>query len=325
MGSAQTARSLGDAVAVVTGGSSGIGRATALRFARRGARLALAARAEEPLRQARDECSALGAETIALPTDVGDEEQVERLANEAVERFGRVDVWVNAAAVMAYGDFERIPSDVFRTVIQTNLFGQSHGARSALRRFREQGSGVLINLASVWGRVTTPAVSPYVVSKHAIRALSECLRQELREASDIHVVTILPEAVDTPIFEHAANFAGRRVRPIPPLVDVDEVAQSIERCAEFPKREITFGRAGRSLELLHTFLPQLYERIAPPMFTEGTFLSIETGPDTGNVLCPRDPHTSDGGWKRTRRKLLRRGLAEALGGAASGLIHRGRH
>ena len=87
-----------------------------------------------------------------MPTDVRDEAAVEALARRAVERFGRLDVWVNCAGVMAYGRFEDVPSDVFRAVIETNLFGQVHGARAALRRFRAQGRGVLVNMGSVWGR-----------------------------------------------------------------------------------------------------------------------------------------------------------------------------
>jgi NAD(P)-dependent dehydrogenase (short-subunit alcohol dehydrogenase family) len=311
---------LENSVVVITGASSGIGRAAALRFAKRGARLALAARGPGPLESAAEACRALGADVATVPADVGVEQEVERVADEAVARFGRIDVWVNAAAVMAYGSFEEIPSEVFERVLRTNLLGQSHGARAALRQFRLQGSGVLINLASVWGRVTTPDVSPYVVSKHAVRALSECLRLELRDEPDIDVATILPQAVDTPIFEHSGNYSGRRVRPVPPLLDPDEIASAIERCAQKPAREVTFGRAGRALELLHTFAPGLYARVAPPMFTAGTFLRLPARRTPGNVLEPSEPHRIDGGWRRLRRKLLQRGFIESLAGAASGLF-----
>jgi NAD(P)-dependent dehydrogenase (short-subunit alcohol dehydrogenase family) len=116
---------------------------------------------------------------------------------------------------MAYGPFEEIPSEVFRRIIETNLMGQVHGARVALKRFRAQGAGVLINMSSVWGRVPSPQVSPYVVSKNAVRAFSECLSGEVAGEADIHVATILPEAVDTPIFEHAGNYTRRQVRPTP--------------------------------------------------------------------------------------------------------------
>jgi NAD(P)-dependent dehydrogenase (short-subunit alcohol dehydrogenase family) len=147
---------------VITGASSGIGRAAALAFAARGSGLALAARARAPLEQIAQECEAAGTEAIWLPTDVRDEGQVADLARRAVDRFGRVDVWVNSAGVIAYGRFEDVPADVFRAVIETNLFGHVHAARAALPQFRGQRSGVLINMASVWGRVTSPDVSAYV-------------------------------------------------------------------------------------------------------------------------------------------------------------------
>jgi NAD(P)-dependent dehydrogenase (short-subunit alcohol dehydrogenase family) len=170
---------LEDAVVVITGASSGIGRAAALRMARRGSSLALCARSERPLAEVAGECADAGAAVTYRALDVGDEDAVERFAAHTVDRFGRIDVWVNNAGVMAYGAFADIPADVFRQIIETNLMGQVHGARAALRRFHSQGCGVLINMSSVWGRVSTPQVTPYIVSKNAVRALSECLSGEL--------------------------------------------------------------------------------------------------------------------------------------------------
>jgi NAD(P)-dependent dehydrogenase (short-subunit alcohol dehydrogenase family) len=132
-----------------------------------------------------------------------------------VERFGRIDVWVNNAGVILYGRFEDTPAEDFERVVRTNLLGQVHGARAALRQFRAQGRGVLINMGSVWGRVSSPQVSAYVASKHAVRAFSECLRQELRNDPGIEVATMLPQAADTPIFRHAGNYTGRQVCPMP--------------------------------------------------------------------------------------------------------------
>jgi NAD(P)-dependent dehydrogenase (short-subunit alcohol dehydrogenase family) len=313
-------RPLGEAVVVITGASSGIGRAAALRIAQRGASLALCARAEEPLVRVAAECEGAGAKTFRQALDVADEEALEAFAAATEERFGRIDVWVNNAATMAYGNFEDIPSEVFRRVVETNLMGQVHGARAALRRFRRQGSGVLINMSSVWGRVPSPQVAPYVTSKHAIRAFSECLHSELRDEPDIHVATVVPQAVDTPIFEHAGNYTSRQVRPIPPVLDPDEVALGIELCAENPKREVSYGRAGRGLEVLHAAAPPLYRRFAHPAFVRGTRGGVVADPAPGNVLGSTKPHRVTGGWRAQRRGSLRRAFLAAAGGAFAGLL-----
>ena len=315
------ARPLDQADVVDTGAASGIGRATARAFARRGASLALCARGPEPLEQAAAECRAVGAAGVLVrPLDVRDEGAVEALAAATVERFGRLDVWLNSAATMAYGRFEDIPSEVWRAVLDTNLMGQVHGARAALRRFRSQEEGVLINVSSVWGRVSSPQVSPYVVSKNAVRALSECIGGELAAEDGIEVVTIVPEAVDTPIFEHAANYTGFHVRPIPPVIGAAEVAAGIVACAEDPRREVTYGRAGRLLEALYSFTPGLYRRFAHGAFVQGTSSRLPREPTSGNVLAPAGPHRIEGGWRGPRRRVLRRAFASAALASVAGLL-----
>jgi short-subunit dehydrogenase len=312
-------RPLEEATVVVTGASSGIGRAAALRIARRGGSLAICARSPEPLEQVARECAATGAEVLARPLDVGEEDAVEAFARETVSRFGRLDVWVNNAGVIAYGDFLEIPSEVFAKVIQTNLIGQVNGARAALRRFHDQGSGVLINMSSVWGRVSSPQVTPYIVSKNAVRAFSECLRGEIPDGSDIHITTLAPQAVDTPIFDHGANYTGRRLRPIPPVLTAEEIAAGIEACAEKPKREVNYGRSGRLLEALHAFAPSLYRRLAHRAFVRGTLGTAPARPSPGNVLASGEPHAIEGEWRGRRRGSLRRAFLAAAGGGLSGL------
>jgi short-subunit dehydrogenase len=314
------ARPLHEAVVVVTGASSGIGRAAALGFAGRGATLGLCARGPEPLEAVASECRAASAEVLAVTLDVGEEKAVEDFAAAVRERFGRIDVWVNCAATMAYGAFTDIPSEIFRSVIDTNLMGQVHGSRAALTCFRDQGTGILVNVSSVWGRVSSPLVSPYVVSKNAVRALSECIAAELASEQDIHVVTIVPESVDTPIFTHAANYTGHRIRPIPPVLSPEEVAAGIVDCAERPRREVTFGRAGRALEVLYSLSPALYRRFAHSAFVDGTIAPLPQSDSIGNVLQPAGPHAVEAGWKRHRRPILRRALRDAIVGGMTGLL-----
>jgi NAD(P)-dependent dehydrogenase (short-subunit alcohol dehydrogenase family) len=308
-------RPLQEAVVAITGASSGVGHAAALRFARRGSSLALCARSLPALERVAQECEAAGAAVLPRALDVGDEEAVEAFAAATVERFGRIDVWVNNAAVIAYGEFLEIPSDVFRRVVETNLMGQVHGARAALRRFRCQGSGVLINMSSVWGQVSSPQVTPYVASKHAVRALSECLRSELPQGADIHVTTVSPEAIDTPIFAHAANYTGHRIRPVPPVISAQEVAAGIEACAEAPKREVRYGWAGRLLEIFFVLTPRAYRRFAPGAFLQGTLGRSRVPAAAGNVLESADDSSIEGEWRGRYRPTLRRAFLDALIGA----------
>jgi NAD(P)-dependent dehydrogenase (short-subunit alcohol dehydrogenase family) len=307
-------RQIGGSVAVVTGASSGVGRAAARALAERGASVVVAARSEPDLEEAARECRAAGAQALAVPTDVGDEAAVRALARRALDEFGRIDVWVNDAGVIAYGHFEDIPSDAYERVIRTNLLGEIYGARAALEAFHEQRSGVLVNLSSLWGRVTSPYVSPYVVSKFGVRAFSECLRQGLRDqpdTKDIHVCTILPESIDTPIFRHAANYSGRSVQAVPPIADPQRVVRAILRCVERPKPEITVGMAGHLLEWGHALTPpRLYNRIVPRVFDWTVFGSNGVEPTAGNLFAPMaELNRVDGGWRRTPGARWRRRVA----------------
>lgn len=151
-----------------------------------------------------------GGRALAVPTDVNDQQAVDRLANRAVEAFGRIDIWINNAGVILSGHFFDTPAEDFRQVIETNFFGQVNGARAVLSIFRGQGYGTLINVASVDARIPQIDASAYTASKHAIRSFGMNLRQELLldGDKDIHVVTILPMPIDTPIFQKGANYTG---------------------------------------------------------------------------------------------------------------------
>jgi short-subunit dehydrogenase len=295
---------LRDAVVVITGASSGIGRATALDCAREGGRLVLAARRAEALEDVARECRELGGDAIAVATDVTDEHAVQQLAHRAVERFGCIDVWVNNAGVTLFARFEEAPPEAYRRVIETNLFGYIHGARAVLPWFRKQGRGVLINNASIVGKTASPYVSAYVLAKFAIVGFSESLRQELLDSS-IEVCTILPASIDTPLFQHAANYTGRAVKPLNPVYDPELVASAIVRCAKRPRREVFVGNAGRRLVMMKTFAPALGERRTARKVERDHFQNRPSPRSEGNLFAPMPGTGVTGGWRQASASLGR--------------------
>ncbi len=308
-------RELRDSVVVITGASSGIGRATAHALAERGASVVLAARSEQSLREAAAECEAAGGRALAIPTDVSDKEAVQDLARQAADHFGRIDVWVNNAGVMAYGYFEQVPDETYRQVIETNLFGSINGARAALPYFREQGSGVLINISSLWGRMFSPYVSAYTTSKFGVRTFSESLREALASEKDIDVCTILPQSVDTPIFRHAANYSGRGAKPVPPIADPSRVVRVVLRCIKRPQREVSVGFVGHLEAIIQETMPGPFNWLAPYVMRWAAFSSEPAESKPGNVFEPMPEWNQvTGGWRSKSKTVLRH--AALAGGVA---------
>lgn len=290
---------------VITGASSGIGRATAQAFARRGARLVLAARSRPGLEEVAAECVEHGVEALVMPTDVADEQQVQKLVQEAVEVFGRIDVWVGAASVYSYGTVEQTPTEVFRKILETNLLGQVYTARALLPQFRAQGSGTLIVLGSIYSKITSPYVSPYVASKFGVMGFTEVLRQELRGVNGVKVCTVLPATIDTPIYQHAGNYTGHRVHPLPPVVSPHRVARAIVGLADRPRPTVVVGQLQRISIPVHALLPRIYDWCINPVMD---LLALRGGtvPATDGTVFAPAPATDriTGNWRSTPIRAL---------------------
>lgn len=252
------------------------------------------------MQEVAQECERLGGKALAVPTDVSDEAAVRALAHRTVESFGRLDVWVNNAGVSAFGRFEQVPAEAFRRVIDINLFGCIHGARAALPYFRQQGNGILINVSSVVAITGQPYTTPYTLSKYAIRGLSDSLRMELylENNPDIHVCTVLPASIDTPIFQHAANYTGRKIKPLSPIYPPTDVAKAIAGLIEKPQREIIVGQAGYLLALEKILTPDLEERTLARQVDRDHFQDYKpASPTDGNLFEPMQDYTGiSGNW-----------------------------
>jgi NAD(P)-dependent dehydrogenase (short-subunit alcohol dehydrogenase family) len=318
-------RRLKDKVVVVTGASSGIGAATALELARSGARVVLAARREDALAVVARECRELGGDALVVPTDVTDPAAVDRLADRAAERFGRVDAWVNNAAVATYGTLTEIPPEEFRRVIEVDLLGTAWGMRSALRHLRRTGGGVIVNNASVLAEVAMPYLTSYNAAKHGVRGLSDTLRQELRVRGEkeIAVCTVLPAGIDTPFFSHAANHTGRVLAPPPPIYPAQLVARTIVGVISRPRREAYAGGAARLLSLQWRLLPGVAERVLGRYGEYALFRSRPAGPTAGNVFgTSPDEARIGGGWHGRARSALRTSAAFGLAAGAAAVLAR---
>jgi NAD(P)-dependent dehydrogenase (short-subunit alcohol dehydrogenase family) len=242
---------LDEQVVVVLGASSGIGRASALRLAARGAKLVVGARSETGLASLVQEITAAGGEAVHLVCDATDPDQVERLADLAVSRFGRIDTWVNSAAVSLFATFEETTPAEFRRVVEVNYLGQVHGALAALPHLRAAGQGALVSVSSVESRVALPLHAAYSAGKHAVQGAMDALRRDLlAEGAPISVTTIKPATIDTPLFTNSRNKMDRKPKGPPPVYSPNVVAACVEHAAEHPVRDLLAG--GSAVTMLAT-------------------------------------------------------------------------
>jgi short-subunit dehydrogenase len=229
-------------VVVITGASSGIGLATAEAAAKQGAKLVLASRSEATMTEICARLHASGCEATYVVADVGDRWQVERIAEEAIRRFGRIDTWVNNAGVAIYGRLDQVTDEDSRRLFDTNFWGVVHGSLVALKHLRETG-GALINLGSEVSDALVPMQGMYAASKHAVKGFTDALRVEVEEMDNapVAITLIQPTAVDTPYPQHARIYMDKEPKLATPKIEPEKVAEAILKAAQDPTREVKVG------------------------------------------------------------------------------------
>ena len=290
---------------VIAGASSGIGRGAAERLAALGANVVVAARRGDVLDELAAEIAAAGGSALAVATDVSDAGAVARLADAAVGRFGRIDVWINNVGIGALGLFWEVPVEDHRRVVDVNLAGLMYGAHAALRQFLEQGAGVLLNIGSVESEVPLAYQSSYAATKAAVLSLSRSLNEELRlvgRHDTVKVGTVMPWAIDTPWWSHAANYTGQAPR-MALMDDPSVVVDAIVAACTDPKEEQPVGPKARAADVSHHLFPDLTERLSAKI-ADAELDRAGRAPHTAGSIHEPSPEgvTVDGGVRERMKR-----------------------
>jgi short-subunit dehydrogenase len=306
---------------VITGASSGVGKAMALGLALTGAKLVLAARRKDALEELALECESLGTVALAVQTDMRKSEDVEYLAAQAAAFGGAIDVWINNAGVLAAGALEDIPSSVNENVIQTNLVGYMHGARTVIPYFKRQQQGILINNISVGGWFPTPYGSAYTASKFGLRGFSSAIKGELKGWAGIHVCDLYPAFLDTPGMQHSANYTGKALKPVPPVYAPQKVAEAVISLIHYPRPSKTIGLTASLLRLSSVLFPGISRAATVGVIRQYLKRADDIEHTSGNVLEPVAYGTSaEGGWQKKRSAPITKRTALLLAAGAGIMI-----
>ena len=308
---------------VITGASSGAGRAAALEFAKERQTLVLASRNEYALQEVAAECRELGADVLVVETDVTDPKAMINLANSACDWKGKIDVWINNAGVLAAGEFDKTPIEVHAQVIQTNLLGYINGAHAVMPFFKQQKYGILINNISIGGYLPVPYGVGYTASKFGLRGYAEALKGELTDWPEIHICDLFPAFLDTPGIQHAANYTGRYLKPAPPVYDPQRVAQAMVKVVKEPRSNTYVGSVSVMLKMLHAVMPEITTRITGTFMRSYFKVAKPMHSTSGNLFNTVDfGMSTNGGWglpgkPRAHRKYI---VAGMVAGLAAGFL-----
>jgi NAD(P)-dependent dehydrogenase (short-subunit alcohol dehydrogenase family) len=270
-------------VVVVTGASAGVGRATAVAFARTGALVGLIARGRDGLEGARRDVDAAGGEALVAAADVADHEQVERAAAEVEDSLGPIDVWVNNAMAAVFSPFVEISPEEYKRATEATYLGYVWGTMVALRRMRQRDRGVIVQVGSALAYRAIPLQAPYCAAKHAIQGFTESVRCELlHDGSNVHVTIVQLPALNTPQFDWGRSRMPRKPQPVPPIYQPELAADAIVWAANARRREVYVGGS--------TLLTILGDKVAPGL---GDRYLARTGYDSQQTEEPAERDRRD--------------------------------
>jgi short-subunit dehydrogenase len=247
-----------DREVVVTGASAGVGRAAAREFGKHGAKVALLARGEQGLENARAEIEAAGGEALCIPTDVADPEQVEAAAVRVERELGPIDIWVNDAIAVIFSPFKNIEPGDFKRSTEVCYLGAVYGTKAALKRMLPRERGTIVQVGSALSYRAIPLQSAYCGAKHAIRGFSDSVRTELlHDGSNVHITMVQLPAVNTPQFNVSKTTLPKHPQPVPPIYQPEVPARAIYWAAHQRRREVWVGLSSTIVIAGNKLLPGL--------------------------------------------------------------------
>jgi NAD(P)-dependent dehydrogenase (short-subunit alcohol dehydrogenase family) len=276
-------------VVVITGGTAGVGRATAQRFARGGYRVAVLARGEDGLAATAKELEGLGAAgALAIRCDVADPDDVDAAALEIERDLGAIDVWINNAMTTVFARVADLAADEIRRVTEVTYLGVVWGTRAALARMRPRDRGTIVQVGSALAYRPIPLQAPYCAAKHAARAFTDALRAELlHDGSRVAVTMVHLPAINTPQFRWCRSKMPRRPQPVPPIFQPEIAADAIWHAAHHPHREIHLGAPTALAVLGDELAPGLLDHVAAHRAWDGQMTDEPSEPDRpSNLFTP---------------------------------------
>lgn len=278
---------LKDKIVVVTGGSSGVGRATAEAFALEGCKVVIIARGETAVNETVELCNDLMVESLGITADVSEASEMEKAVESILNRFGTIDIWINNAGVMASGKFEEIPMDIHHQVIATNLMGYMHGAYFILPHLKNKKEGIIINNVSIGGFMPAPYSAVYSATKAGIHKMMECLQGEVSNFKDIHICNIYPQIQRSTGNSHSAKFSGLDFKVPPIAADPRDTAKAIVKLAKNPQKDKFPDFASKAIVSAYKIFPKTTINTASAAMR--MVMKAKNAPaEEGNILKPSE-------------------------------------